>query len=353
MNKMKREIVSHSDGNQTVSTSFKVDVTRNVRTDVVEELDATLGQLGGSVLHAVDPTRILPFSQGGPPVWSVGCIRTRGYTLLMTYGFSHIVSPDDEREGVHHEYSLAVPDGVPISPWADAFLRHQCRYILSQGADIRVNDCIPLHGVPITRIPFQPVHHAELPDSALVGVVCAADPVLPTIATAYGTIEVRRLLGIDALELDRVETWSVSGFLGELRKRDPLLLSPISRTSWMEDPEFRAIVNQRASDEGSECDAAVFDIAWSVTDRGVVVELPGGRAADGVRLRDALLGRVGFGRRLGAFSRTAPNMIAFEPERPGVEVRGNILVVGGGLEAPPLQALLEALDAGQRRVVFT
>ena len=347
--KIRRDVTRNPDGSETVRTSFTVDAVRAVHDDSVVAIDAALGALGGEVLHAMDPSRILPFSHGGPPVWSVGIVKLPAYTLLVTYGFSHEVSPEPGRASVHHEYSLAVPHGTPLQPWADAFLRHQTRYILTQGADIRVNDCIPLNGIPMTRIPFQPQHHAGMPDSTLVGVLCTSDPVLPAIATPHGTIEVRRLVGIDALELDRVETWSARGFLEELRRRDPLLLSPLQRASWMADAQFRAVVDGRAAKEGSEIDSAMFERSWALTDQGVVIELPQGRGAD--RLRAAIFGRVGFGRRLGAFSRRSP-MIAFEPEGSGVEVLDRALVIRGNLDAPAVRGLLWALQAGDARVVF-
>lgn len=353
--KIKRAVVNNPDGSQTVSTSFEISATRPVREDVVTIIDDALGRVsagGGEVMHAMDPSRILPFSHGGPPVWSVGIVPVAGarpYTLLVTYGFSSVVCPEPERNGIHHEYSLAIPADVPVQPWADAFLRHQCRYILANGADIRVNDCVPLNGVPMTRIPFQPEHHAHLPHSTLVGLLCAADPVIPIIDTPHGRIEVRRFVGIDVLELDRVETWSARGFIEELEKHDPLLLSPITRESWMSHPALRTAVELRAADEGSEMDSALFDFRWSVTDRGVVIELPQGRAAD--RMREAICGRVGFGRRLGAFSASSP-MIAFEPEATGVEIFQDALVLGGALDAPPVRALIGALDAGEPRLVF-
>jgi len=200
----------------------------------------------------------------------------------------------------------------------------------------------------MTRIPFQPQHHAQLPDSTLVGVLCAADPVLPRIATPHGAIEVRRLIGIDALELDRVETWSPRGFIEELGRRDPLLLSPIARRSWMDDVQFLAAVERRAADEGSEMDSAMFDVAWSMSEDRVVIELPHGRGAE--RLREALCGRIGFGRRLGALSRTSP-MIAFEPQQHGIKVFRDALMIGGDLDSPTLRALLAAIDAGERHLI--
>lgn len=347
--KIKRKLTRHADGSETIETSFELTATRDVRDDVVTAIDAALERIGsGPVMHAMDPSRILPFSHGGPPVWSIGVVPVGDYTLLVTYGFSEILDP--ARTGVRHEYSFAVPAGTPTSPWADALLRHQCRYILAQGSDIRVDDCVPFNGVPITCIPFQPEHHAMMPATALVGIVCTPDPALPRIDTSHGTIEVRRLVGVDQLELDRIETWSTRGFLEELRARDPQLLSPLARPSWMSDPAFRGRVETRAAEEGSEIDAAQFDLAWTVSERGVEIALPQGRAAD--RLREAIYGRVGFGRRLAAFSRVRSPMIAFDPAAPEVEVFQDALVLGGGLDAPIIRALVGALEDGSPSLVI-
>ena len=61
--KIKRELVNNPDGSQAVRTSFEV----SARDDVVTIIDDALSQLGsGEVMHAIDPSRILPFSR--PPV---------------------------------------------------------------------------------------------------------------------------------------------------------------------------------------------------------------------------------------------------------------------------------------------
>lgn len=342
---IEHSVRTNADGSSTVTTSFQVpSESRPVRSDVVELVDSALGRLGSDVLHAMDPRRIIPFELGGPPVWSVGMVEVGGptpYTLLVTYGFSHVLSPEPMREGLNHEFSLAVPKGIPLAPWADAFLRHQTRYILTQGADIRPNDCIPLRGVPMTRVPFQPEHHAMMPNSSLVGVLATADPVLPRLSTPHGDIEVRRLVGIDALELDRAETWSPAAFIDELKKVNPLLLSDIGRGSFMEDAAFKAAVDARADAEGSTVDAALFDLSWQPAGASVTVHLPKGRAAR--RLSAALRGRVGFNRRLVAFSMKAPPIV-FEPEQaPGLQVTQKALMVGGGLAGAHVAAIVQAL----------
>lgn len=344
---VKTTVEERADGTRVVETQFKLEgELRPVRSDVVEALDSALARLGGEVMHAMDPSRLLSFANGGPSVWSVGFVDVPGprpYTLLLTYGFSHVLSPEGFREGIGHEYSLAVPAGVPLSPWADAFLRHQCRYILTQGADIRVNDCVPLRAAPITRIPFQPQHHAMMPDSNLVGVLAAPDPVLQTIDTPGGPIEVRRLVGIDHSELDRVETWSARGFLEEMTKVDPLLLSPPMRRSLMEDATFRVAVDHRAAVEGCEMDCAVFDLAWRQDDHGLEIELPSGRGAK--RLLDALHGRIGFGRPLLAVS-TRSSPVEFLPGPPAIEASEQGLRLCGDLRDGPIAGLIQAVRGG-------
>jgi len=345
---VEQRVQQHEDGSQTVTTEFTLEgPPRPVESEVVECFDRALAALGGQVMHAYDPSRLLSFEAGGPPIWSVGMVEVPGprpYTLLLTYGFSHELSPEPARAEFHHEYSLAVPAGVPLSPWADALLRHQCRYVLTEGAEIRVGDCVPLRGVPMTRVPFQPEHHAALPDSTLVGILAARDPALGRILTPAGEVEVRRLVGIDSRELDRSETWSFRGFLEELVKIDPLLLSPPMRACHLDDPDFRRIVDGRAAAEGSDVDAALFELRWEPTASGALLHLPRGQAAR--RLLDALQGRLGFGRRLVAFSMAAPPVV-FTPGPHEVRITPRALELSGDLAGGALLALLAALRDGR------
>jgi Suppressor of fused protein (SUFU) len=233
---VKTTLRTDSDGSKTVTTELTLGKEeRPVRDDVVDAFDGALARLGGEVQHAMDPSRILSFMEGGPPIWSVGLVEVAGprpYTLLLTYGFSHELSPESFRAPLHHEYSLAVPAGTPLQPWADALLRHLCRYILTQGADIQIDDCVPFRGVPMTRIPFQPQHQAMMPNSTLVGVLATPDPVLGTIITPAGPVEVRRLVGIDASELARANALRPNDFREAFTKLDPLLLSILERPSY-------------------------------------------------------------------------------------------------------------------------
>lgn len=355
---VKRSVTKNADGSQTVTTEFSLNGgdTRPVRDDVVTALDEALTALGrgAEVMHAMDPARLLRFEAGGPPIWSVGMVEVPGpvpYTLLVTYGFSHRLSPEPLREGLHHEYSLAVPTGVPLSPWADAFLRHQARYVLTQRADIRLNDCVTFRGVPMTRLPFQPQHHAMMPDSTLVGLLCTSDPALPRVETPHGPIEVRRLVGIDQRELDWAETWSAKGFLEALRRADPLLLSPLTRPSHLDTEAFAIELERRFLAEGSDMDAALFDVSWETDEHGqVVITLPKTHAGR-ERLRRAVRVRLRFDRPLTAVSLEAPP-VRFEPGAPALGAGERGLLLRGSLTEGPTAELMRALQSDDETLVF-
>jgi len=176
---------------------------RPVRMEVVESIDQALIAIGKTeVLHAIDPGRVVTFKDGGPPVWSVATTEVDAhvpYTLFVTYGYSHVLSPEPEREGRNFEFSIAVAKS-PTHPWAVALLRHLCRYQLSSGNELMVGDVMPLHA-PITCIPFPPQHHAAMPQTDLDSIVVVDDPVLGVINTAHGPIKVRRIVGATMDEL--------------------------------------------------------------------------------------------------------------------------------------------------------
>ncbi len=307
------KVTANADGSKTFEMSFELTgPPRPVENAVIEAFDEALAALGGKVMHAIDPSRLVGFEDGGPPVWSVGFVDVGGarpHRHLMTYGFSHALSPEPIREGIRHEYSLAVDAGTPPDPWADALLRHIARYVLKNGNDLEVGQVLPCYA-PITYIPFQPKDHAMMPHSPLVALVVTDDPVLSTIETPRGVVEVRRLVGVHADEYDRIETWSAGGFAEELAKRDPLLLTDSGRASLMEDATAREVIDRRAHEEGSTNPVIVSDMYWEDNGSELVIEFPGG--ADAAKLLAALHGHLDFGQPLLVATRTTPP-ITFTP----------------------------------------
>lgn len=206
MSNITRERRVGPDGKETFVTSFelKPEGHRPVNDDAVEDIDAVLRR-AGNVLHAFDPARIVNFASGGPPVWSVAMVPVtvpKPYTLFLTYGFSHIVSPERSREGVHHEYAIAVaPHPGNTSVWAPALLRQLARYVLTSGKDLRVGDIMPCQ-MPITHVPFQPGDRGMMPNTDKDAVLVCTDPVIPHIDTRKGRVEIRRIVGITTEDLN-------------------------------------------------------------------------------------------------------------------------------------------------------
>ncbi|HEY0250010.1 MAG TPA: suppressor of fused domain protein, partial [Kofleriaceae bacterium] len=222
------------------------DAVRPVNEPAAAAIEQALGQYG-QVMHAVDPNRGVALAAGGPPVWSVGLVSvpgTRPYTLLVTYGLSYTFSPEPGRSHVRYELSLAIPHEDQASPWGDAFLRAQAFYVVSQKAELKLGECMPFRGIPITRMAFGPEFHAQLPESSLVGMLVAQDPVIPTIKTEAGDIPVRRLVGIDQMEIDRAVTWDPAALLELIRGIDPLLLTPLKRKPYI--PQLAAQIQPLA-----------------------------------------------------------------------------------------------------------
>jgi hypothetical protein len=319
------------------------DAIRPVNEQAAGAIEHALGQLG-QVVHANDPARSVSFAAGGPPVWSVAFVAVAGprpYTLLVTYGLSYTVSPEPARSHVRYELSIAVPHDEPASPWADAFLRAQAHYIVTQRAELTVGECVPFRGVPITKLAFAPDYHATLPDTSLVGILVAQDPVIPTIRTGAGDIEVRRLVGIDQLEIDRAVTWDPLAFLEMVRGLDPLLLTSPRRSTYM--PQLAAAIEPRVQRDGSTVEGVLLDLRWQQLQRTVRIELPQGPAAQ--RVLAALRGRIGHGRKLIGYSTLSPQ-ITFSPGPAGMEISAAGLELAGELTTPPISMVVEALVAG-------
>jgi hypothetical protein len=319
------------------------DAVRPINDQAVAALDQALGQFG-PVTHADDPARTIAFAAGGPPVWSVGFVSVPGprpYTLVVTYGLSYTLSPESERAGVRYELSIAVPHGEPVTPWADAFLRGQAHYIITQNAELKLGDCVPFRGVPITRMAFAPEVAATMPDTTLVGILVAQDPVIPIVNTPKGDIEVRRLVGVDQDEIDRAVTWDPAAFLELVRGVDPLLLSPLQRASYM--TTLQDTIEPRAQREGSVVEGVLLVLGWQQLPNAVRIALPQGPAAR--QALNAIRGRIGFGRKLVAFSSVGPP-ITFVPGPAGMDVTAQGLELTGDLASPPISMIVEALSSG-------
>ena len=334
-----------SDDSQTWSFSLDADSLRPVEEDVVLALDTALERFG-PVYHLLDPVRIKTFSAGGPPVWSIGYTRVDGdepYWLLLTYGFSGVLTPLPDRAAYRHEYSLAVPVGDEADPpvWAAALLQHLARYVLQSGAELKVGDNMPcMHA--ITQIPFAPEHHEAIPSTALDTLVVSEDPLLSTVQTPNGPVSVRRIIGVHPDELALIETWNCRRFIEEWAAEDPRLLTDPARGTVLRG-SLGGRCRARATTEGSSVGQLYIEGGFSFTeDGGLELHFPGGSQAQ--RIKDVLRARLTFDRPLFLVGPEGAGTVAFIPGATfSAEVQDDQLVFYGTLADPEIQEILSFL----------
>jgi hypothetical protein len=343
------DVRENDDG--SVSTTYRFQLggdqgTRPVRDDVVEAIDDALGA-HGEVMHAIDPSRIVDFDGGGPPVWSIGYVTVehegQPYWLFVTYGFSGVLSPTDFRAEYTHEYSIAVPAVGEVPTWPAALLRHMARYVLNTRAELRVGDNIPCQG-PITRVPFAPEHHAGLPDTPLDTLLVGIDPLLPTIDTPHGPIEVRRMVGLRSEELRFVQQWNGEAFFAQMAATFPPMTCDLQRGSLLDDPAFVDPATASRDTDGSSLGVLYCQAGWAPgPDGSTQVHFPGG--ADAAQIQAVLQARLPFDRPLILQGPHDLGPIVFEPAPSfGLTMDGPALVLMGSLSDPQLQGVLAAID---------
>ncbi len=332
------------DGTVTNSITFTVrpGEIREVHDDAVSELDDALAAVGtGGVNHFIDPRRIQTFEAGGPSVWSVATVPTDAGVLYLTYGWSAAIDP---ARACDFELSILVPGEPTI--WPALLLRALCRYMLGSGRTLEIGQSMPFPG-PITRFFAPPDEAGGFPDTPMSAAVFADDPLLPSIYTRRGVVNVRRVLGLYTDELQLMDLWSPVGFTAGVAARDPDLRTDIARTRWTADPEFVAAIEEGSRREGSQVSyVAVSGVQWSSDDEGLRVRFPGG--ADALRIRRMLRARLPFGRHLLVhdIDPDIADAVAFEPaDDVGFRNEGATLVVSIPAEHELFDTFTRAADA--------
>jgi hypothetical protein len=215
---------------------------RSVNGGVVEALDAALASMlpGAQVLHAIDPTRIVKFSAGGPPVWSVAvATHPSGVHQFLTYGLSSALEP-----GVPFGFEMTMRVRSPGPPplWPTLLLRSLARYQLG------AREMAPGHhadlGGPISQAPLRPEERAGMPTTRMTTALVVPGFTLPTPG---GPVEIRSVVGLDPRERQLLEACPAGAFCDELRRYDPSLTVDLDSPSLADHPTFRANVEAIAA----------------------------------------------------------------------------------------------------------
>lgn len=261
---------------------------REANSAAVETLDAALASAipGATVLHAIDPQRVLSFREGGPPLWSVAVASAGGVHQFLSYGLSRAV---DSASPFSFELALRVASQESTPPlWPTLLLRHIARYHLTSGREVRPGQCLPLGG-PITRAPLAREHQASMPDTRMNTIFIVGGPTLPTPS---GPVEFRTVFALDSEEQKLLELGRASTFARILSEVNPSLTVSLDAPSLVQDTRFM----QAARTEGSDCTAMVVpQLRWEDDGSAVHVRIPKGI---GTHLKARIASRLPFGQGL-------------------------------------------------------
>lgn len=265
---------------------------------------------------------LLPYALGGrDPIHGISVysnVTPTPHWHFVTYGFSELwgkETSDPEVSGYGFELTFrltrAERDEKPPN-WALNFLQNLGRYVFETGNSFGIGHTLPLNG-PI-----------ELGSRTCIEAVSFFhDPELPLLITPNGRVEFLQIVGLTLDELEAISSWDAAAFL-ELRKADDsLLLTDLSRKSWLTDSVFAAEVSRRTSHEGSSCDYLALELQCDVTRDPACIRLQSIAVRD---LGRRLLGRLPYGRALTL--RGANATAEFRPgTKSGLAVEGGVVTI--------------------------
>jgi hypothetical protein len=236
---------------------------------------------------------VLPYSLGGnDPIHGISCYPRSEpvpHWHFVTYGFTdlfHKETDDAEESGFGFEltFRLARAEGDEQPPaWALNFLQNLGRYVFSTGNRFAVGHKMGLNG---------PIALGE--DTQITAICFADDPELGEFSSEFGKAQFVQIVGITDDEYRLIQEWSTHGLIDILRKRLPLLVTDLARTSVLADPEIAAEAELRVTAEGSSEDLTFAgELTFHVDDGRVRIELGALYAAV---LPRAMRGRIRHGR---------------------------------------------------------
>jgi hypothetical protein len=317
------------------SSGERLIAPRKVDPESVLVLDDALtfaaGAPVGSVVHAMSSSPHEVTSR----LWSVAFASGPGIHLYVTCGLSGRIDLGDDRAPFTWELSIAARGDKPPA-WPIYLLRYLASYAVTTGRPLRVGDYLPLGGA-ISRRPLALPTRDMVPDTAMTLVGFTRDPELSTVATPRGDIEVRRVVGFHADEVELFEAWSSEGFLDAIGSDRAI---DLSRASLAAEPVARAAV-----EEGSKRDGSAYGfldvpgLRWSRDGGRYRIEF--GSAHARRRAQRVISARLPFGRSVLAHD-VAPypqSDVGFEPSPTRrIDEQGGVLVIGLPSDDPLLTA---------------
>lgn len=164
---------------------------------------------------------------------------------LVTYGFTELGSaPGSTVSGHGFELTMRLatrPGALRPPSWVIEFLQNLARYVERSGNRFGAGHHIDLNG-PI----------AVGAETHIGAVVFANDPTLPRHPRSpNGSFEFLQVIGITRPELASIKAWDPGKFLRLVSERDPLFVTDLDRSSWLDDKTFAERVERGQLIDGS------------------------------------------------------------------------------------------------------
>ena len=166
-------------------------------------------------------TGVLPGQDG---VYGVSAYRVPGSWFFVTFGLTELYekeSDDAAVSGWGFELTMRIPraDGEAQPPqWPLTLLARLGEYVFSSAS------------------PFGPGHRLDpggpitgTTDTRLTAVAFTADPELPSITTANGSVEFLEVVGISSAELEQMQQSTTAAVLKDLADQNPQLVTDPAR----------------------------------------------------------------------------------------------------------------------------
>jgi hypothetical protein len=200
---------------------------------------------------------IVSYALGGPdPIYGISAYRSdrqRHHLHYVTYGFSELYEkesedPDISGFGFELTFRLACEPGDEPPNWVLSFLQNLGRYVFQTGNRFGEGHTMPLNG---------PIRQGA--DTLIRTIGFALDPELGKIVTPNGWVEFLQVVGLTEDEREAARLWNASHFLELVGEQNPLLLTDLSRDSYLRNEAFRQNVEERRSAEGSSTEGIITD----------------------------------------------------------------------------------------------
>jgi hypothetical protein len=178
---------------------------------------------------------------------------------FVSYGLSELYGKEtDDPEvsgwGIELTFRVRRYDESEPPVWALSFLNNLARYVFTTGNVFDVGHHMDLNG---------PIALGQ--ETAIRAIVFSKDPQLGAISTPHGEMTFLQVVGLTLDEYESVQTWDSDKFLELLSAQDPLLVTDLSRKSWLADAAFARDVDEGCRRDGSsQYVAFVAKAEWEV-----------------------------------------------------------------------------------------